>query len=378
MHHRLCGALAAAVIVAGCNGSSQVEEAPAAKVEGSTITFPSDSPQRKALVSEPVSLRPVPARTVNGRLVWNEDRTVRIYSPFAGRVERIAVQVGDTVRPGQLLAAVASPEFGQAQAEARRAEGEFVLAEKNLARVRELQTAGVAPAKDLNAAEAEHARAAAERSRAAARLKLYGGGEAVNQQFALTSPIAGTVVERTINPGQEIRPDQNAPGTPALFVITDPRYLWAVLDAQEEDLPRIGVGDAIRVRSPAFPGETFEAKVTAVADFLDPVTRVIKVRASLDNSHRKLKGEMFVVAEVAGEAAAHVAVPTRAVFFSGGRHYAFTDDGDGRYTRREIRIGDTDRDSIHVIEGLAEGQRVVVDGALALQQILAPRRVKKS
>jgi cobalt-zinc-cadmium efflux system membrane fusion protein len=143
-------------------------------------------------------------------------------------------------------------------------------------------------------------------------------------------------------------------------------------------LPRIRVGDTIRIRSPAYPGETFEARVTAVADFLDAVTRVIKVRASLDNASRKLKGEMFVVAEVSGEVPSHLVVPTRAVFFAGGRHYAFVDEGGGRFVRREIRIGDTDRDTVHVIEGLSEGQRVVIDGALALQQIVAPRRLKKT
>ena len=68
------------------------------------------------------SLAPAPNVRLNGRLVWDEDRTVRGYSPFAGRVMRIAAQPGDTVRKGQTLAVLGSPEFGQAQADVRRAE----------------------------------------------------------------------------------------------------------------------------------------------------------------------------------------------------------------------------------------------------------------
>lgn len=368
--------LLALLLMAGCGDASKSEAVPQPTTEGSTVSFPEGSPQLKSLQSEVIALRPAPARSVNGRIVWNEDRTVRVFSPFAGRVEKIEVQPGDRVGAGQALALIASPDFGQAQSDARSAEGSFRLAEKNLARVRELVANGVSPEKDLNAAEADYSRAQAELARNRARAQLYGGGDAVNQRFSLKSPIAGTVVERNINPGQELRPDQNTQGTPALFVVTDPRYLWAILDVQEEDLAHIRIGDIIQIRSPAYPDDRFDATVTAIADFFDPVSRTIKVRASLDNTQRKLKGEMFVVARLSGDAPKQILVPSRAVFFSDGRNYAFTDEGGGRFVRREIKVGDTDRDLVHVREGLNDGQRVVIDGVLALQQIVAPRRVK--
>ena len=153
---------------------------------------------------------------------WNEDRTVRIFTPFAGRVSSILVQPGDNVKQGQTLAVIASPDFGQAQAETRRAQGEFALAKQNLARMRDLHEHGVAAAKDLNAAEADFARAESECKRTEARLKLYGGGSEIDQTYALKSPLAGVVVEKNINPGQELRPDQMTSNAPALFVITNP------------------------------------------------------------------------------------------------------------------------------------------------------------
>jgi multidrug efflux pump subunit AcrA (membrane-fusion protein) len=117
------------------------------------------------IVAVPVEPRREVTLRFNGRLVWNEDRTARVFAPFAGRVESIAGRPGERVARGQVLAVLAAPDFGVAQAEARKAENDYSLAQKNLERIRELAQAGVAPAKDLQAAEAEVVRAASERAR---------------------------------------------------------------------------------------------------------------------------------------------------------------------------------------------------------------------
>src|SRR5262249_45751823 len=157
-----------------------------------------------------------------------------------------------------------SPDFGQAQADARRAETDFALSEKSLARVRELEENGVAPRKELQSAEADHARARAELQRARGRVRLYGArSDSIDQAYTLSSPITGLVVERNINPGQELRPDQML-GNPALFVVTDPEYLWVILDANERDLPAIKLGQIITIRSPVYRDEDFSARVEAI------------------------------------------------------------------------------------------------------------------
>ena len=371
-----CAALLAAVLSAGCDNTVKTEAPPAAKVSGESIVFPPDSPQLSSLASEAAAQREAAAATLNGRLTWNEDKTVRIYTPFAGRVSRISAQPGDKVQQGQTLAVIASPDFGQAQADARRAEGDYALAQQNLARVKDLHANGVAPAKDLNSAEAEYARSESELQRNRARLQLYGGGTQVDQSYALKSPLAGVVVEKNINPGQELRPDQMG-GSPALFVITDPSYLWVMLDAGEKDLPGLHVGKIVKIRVPVYPDATFDARITAVADFLDPTTRTIKVRASLDNSNRMLKGEMFVTATLNDESVRVLQVPSRAVFFQGGSHFLFVDSGQGTYTRRPVKVGDVYNGYITITAGLEPGQKVVSEGALLLQQMLQPTRVVK-
>ena len=377
MRFSIVAAMIAAGISAGCNNPDKSPAAPQPRVDGEKVVFQPGSPQLASLVSEATVEGSAAAVALNGRLAWNEDKTVRIFTPLAGRVERILVQPGDKVQHGQTLAVIASPDFGQAQADARRAQGDYALAEQNLTRVKELHQNGVAAAKDLNAAEADYARTDSELKRTQARLKLYGGGLQVDQTYALKSPLTGVVVEKNINPGQELRPDQMGAGAPAQFVITDPAYLWVLLDATERDLPQLRPGKVLKIRVPAYPDAAFEAKVAAVADFLDPLTRTIKVRATLDNSRRQLKSEMFVTAMVGNDVAKVVQVPLRAVYFQGGRNFVFIDDGAGTYARQEVKTGDAYDGRITIMSGLEPGQKVVTEGTLMLQQMLQPRRVVK-
>jgi cobalt-zinc-cadmium efflux system membrane fusion protein len=367
----------ASFMMTGCGEAPKPEAVPAAKIEGESVVFPKGSVQLAALVMEVAVERPASPVRLNGRLSWNEDRTVRVYTPFAGRVATILVQPGDAVKQGQTLAVIASPDFGQAQAETRRAQGDFAFARQNLARVKDLHENGVVAAKDLNAAEAEFARSESEIRRAEARLKLYGGGSEIDQTYGLKSPLTGVVVEKNINPGQELRPDQMASNAPALFVITNPSSLWVLLDAAEKDLANLAVGSSLTIKVPTYPNDEFTARIASIADFLDPVTRTIKVRAVVDNTARRLKGEMFINAEAKSRRGSVVMVPAQAVMFLGGRYFLFVEEAEGRFSRREVVTGDAEGGLVTIESGVAAGQKVVAEGALLLQQILQPRRVVK-
>ena len=362
--------LLAALLAAGCDKIDKKPEAARPRLEGNKVVFPADAPQLQTIKSEAAEAGKPATLRLSGRLVWDEGRTVRVFPPFSGRVLRILANPGDPVTPGQSLAVLASPDFGQAQAEARRSATDFALAEKNLARLRELHAGGVAPRKDLQTAEADFARAQSELQRAQKKISLYGGNEAaVDQSFALRSPIAGIVVERNINPGQELRSDMALANAPAMFVVTDPAHLWVQLDASEGDLAQLKRGQALQLRSPSYPGLSFSAKVDVVSDFIDPLTRVIKVRGSVDNRERKLKGEMFVSADMDIGIKPGVEVPVKAVFLAGDKYYAFTEDAPGRYTRVEVKTDGNANGHIGVIAGLAPGQKVVVEGSLLLQRL---------
>jgi cobalt-zinc-cadmium efflux system membrane fusion protein len=328
-----------------------------------------------SLVVEPVEACKGSAFGLNGRLVWDDGVTVRVFSPFSGRVSKVLAEVGQTVAQGESLVRIASPDYGQAQAEARKAATDFVLAERSLNRVKELAEHGAAPQKDVQSAEADFERAKSEKERAAARLALYGGSAGtIGDVFQLQTPLPGVVVEKSINPGQEVRADAMLAGDAKifspLFVITDPARLWVQLDAREQDAPRLKAGQPIVLRSRAFPDQVFSGRIEIISDFLDPSTRTIKVRGTVDNSRRLLRGEMFVSVELPADQQAGCDVSPKAVFLKGEKYFVFLEKGPGQYERTEIKVGADHGGRIQVLEGIQSGQRVVTSGSLLLEQLM--------
>ena len=364
-------------IVAACQ---KVEEVPSAQavVDGERIAFPRDGRQTALLKSASADAYFATSVIVPGRLMWDEDRTSRIFSPVAGRVLALYAAPGKPVKAGQPLAAISSPEIGQAQAEVRRADTDLGLAQKNLARAQELHAAGVIPEKDALVAQAEVSRAQAERDRTRAREKLYGRANSavVDQQFRLTTPIAGVVVERNLNPGQEVRPDQAQPGNPAPFVVTDPTSLWAQLDLPETLVGVVEPGKAVTLKVNAYPEEKFPAKVEFVADSIDAASRTIKARAIVKNPDRRLKSEMFVNAEIPLTVEPAPKVPAAAVLLIGDKQYVFVDKGEFIYERRQVTADEVRLGLMRIRSGVSAGEKVVVEGALLLQQLLAARKQK--
>jgi len=360
----------ALAILSGCAEDTPPPAAPAAQVEKDAVTFPADSPQVAALIIEEARVRGDSVFRFSGRLAWDEERTARVVTPLAGRVMSIAVRPGDAVRAGQVLAQVSAPDLGAAQAEARKAAQDLALSRKALARTEELHAAGVAPTKDLQSAQAEVARLEAERERAAARLRAYGGSDtgSIDQQFVLRTPIAGVVVERNLNPGQELRAEG---GDRPLFVVSDPSKLWFVLNASEAESALLRAGSEVEIRAASAPDVSGIGRITHVADFVDPQTRTVKIRGVIDNAQRTFKAEMYVTGQVRQKTASGVTVPDSAVFLRGDVQFVFVEEGERRFVRRPVQIGPSSGGQQVVLEGLKPGDRVVVDGALLLQRLLA-------
>jgi cobalt-zinc-cadmium efflux system membrane fusion protein len=307
--------------------------------------------------------------------MWNEDATARVFSPFAGIVRKLFVEVNQPVSKGAPLTEIQSPDFGQALADARKAESDFRRADRNLNRLRSLAEHGAAPRKDLESAEADYESTQAEKERATARLAIYGATSAsTDRDFLLPSPLAGIVVEKNLNPGQEVRPDQmlanTAQFTAPLFVVTDPSRLWIQVDATDLDLPQLRPGSEFTFTSRAFPGMTFTGQVAVVSESVDPITRTIKVRGTVDNSQHLLKAEMFVNVSLPSHAPSGVSVPTRAVYLKGDKHYVFIEDQPGQFSRQEVQIGPEQDGKILVVAGLQSGQRVVSEGCLLLERTM--------
>ena len=360
-------------VLAGCGAEPpQAAQPTGPRISGTTVSF---DQRPEGIRTAPVLDAGSTALSLPGRLAWDEDRTVRVAPPIGGRVLRALAQVGDTVKAGAPLAELASPDFGQAVADGRRADSELRLAEDTLSRLRELHEAGLVPAKDLREAEASARRASIERQRAQARLAQLGAAGGSGAGYVLRAPIAGVVVERSINAGQELR----AEAAGSLFTITDPTRLWAWIDAPESALPQLAplpAGMPFKVRSGAWGDRDFDAQLLRTEDAIDPASRTFRLRLAVENPKRLLKAEMFVTAttELPEDRRQQQVeeMPASAVLLIDGRRHVFVEDGRNAFRRLEVQVVRDLPGRVGVI-GLDPGQRVVVEGNLYLQQILARR-----
>jgi len=338
-------------------------------LQGNQLRFAAGSPQLALLGV--TSAAPSKALRIElpARLVWNEERTQRIYPAFAGRVIAIKADVGQSVSAGTLLAQLASPDFGIAQADTVKSRADVRLMEKVLQRQRELFDAGIIARKDLDQAEADSARAQAESQRAEARTRLYGGSGSVNQQLAVKVGISGVVVEKNLNPGQELRPDQSGPGMPALFVVTDPTSLWVQIDARERDAGTLIAGSVFELVIPSLPGQKFEGRVLASSDFIDPATRTIKVRGVVANPQRLLKAEMLATARIERVMGPGVLIPSQAIALQGTTHTVMVQIQPGVFESREVKLSYMGPREAIVSSGLEVSEKVVSDNMLLLSTL---------
>jgi len=367
--------LALSGVVTACGSGKQASIPPPVKVSGATVSIPTNSPQHAALTVETVGTEQPAFVPLTGRLVWDDDATARVFTPFAGIVRKLLVQVNDPVTNGMALAEIQSAEFGQAQADARKAESDFRRTERNLNRLRELFDHGAAPRKDLESAEADFASAQAEQERAESRLAIYGVlTTSTNRDFLLPSPLNGFLVERNVTPGQEVRPDQmlaNVPQfTAPLFTISDPSKLWVWLDVTESYLQLVHKGQELTIRSRAFPDQTFKGTLDLIGDSLDPTTRAVRARGTVDNRSRLLKAEQYVTVEIPDAAATSLQVPSKAVFLRDNQYYVFLETSAGQFQRQAVKLGSEREGKVAILDGLRHGQRLVTDGCLLLQSLI--------
>lgn len=366
-----------AVAWSACGRTVRNVDPPPYLVEGDLVVF-ADGRRPAVLSIEPVRMAGNDHLRVTGRLVLDEDTTVRIFPPVSGRVVSILADVGTRVAAGQTLALLASPDFGQAQSEAARAAADLSVKDRALERTRELFEHGAAPRKDLDQAEAGHDRARAEAARTLARLNLWGGPGAapgtVDESFSLKSPVAGQVVERALNPGQEVRSDAKTP----LFLVSDPKTLWILLDVTEGDLARVAAGATLRVTSAAWPERVFPGRLEVVGASLDPTTRTLRARGRVENADGLLKGGMYVTIDVFETAAARRMVLPAYAIIRDDQTFVFVEEAPGRYRRTPVSIGAEREDVVTVLSGVQDSSWLVTWGSLFLEAAWAEGRHQRA
>ena len=279
---------------------------------------------------------------------------------------KILARLGDRVRAGQPLVQLSSPSVGLIQADAQKAMSDLRLSEKSIERVRKLQADGAIAAKEVAQAEADHRKAIADAGRAKAQLAALGVSPtdpAVN--VSLRAQIAGTVVERNVLLGQEVRADQATP----LLTISNVDVLWVLGDVYEQDLSTVQEGDSVAIRVPAYPGAIFSGTIGHVSGVLDPATHTVKVRCVIPNGDHRLEPEMFAQIDVSSRTALKsVYLPSNAILNEGDKSLVIVATNDSLFRFRTVSVGPDIEGQVRILKGIAPGEKVVSDGAIFMKR----------
>jgi Cu(I)/Ag(I) efflux system membrane fusion protein len=314
------------------------------------------TPERREVLgvrSEAVAVRDLTPeiRTV-GRVTVDERRVHHIHTKFEGYVETLDVDfTGKFVRRGQPLASIFSPELVATQEE-------YLLALRAQERLGASQVATVAKG-GADLLEAARRRLLLWDISPATIDRLERTGE-VRRSLELYSPVSGYVVAKTAVHGMRAMPSDT------LFDIADLSHLWVLADVYEQDLASVRVGTPAELSVTYLPDRTWKGNVTWIAPMVEEKTRTVKVRVEVDNADDQLKPEMFANVALRAPSGRAVVVPEGAVIRSGERNLVFVDEGEGRFTPREIRVGRKGATGVEVKSGLAEGERVVISANFLL------------
>jgi cobalt-zinc-cadmium efflux system membrane fusion protein len=189
----------------------------------------------------------------------------------------------------------------------------------------------------------------------------------INPATPIYAPIAGTIVQRKVGPGQYV----GTGATDPVFVIGDLTTVWVVAFIRESEAPNVHIGQAIYFTVLAYPDRAFPANISYVAAALDPTTRRLLVRATVNNTAGLLKPEMFASVKIlTGEGDNAIAVPRDAVIYEGNtaRVWLVRDDNKAIELRR-IKVGLTSGNMVEVTDGLAKGDRVITKGSLFIDRV---------
>ena len=341
-----------------------------AKASSNEIRYPVNAPQLAYLQVSAAAAFPEPLlEPLNGRVTYDENQTTRIAAPIAGRVIKIGAQPGDAVSAGQPLIWLDAPEFASAMADVSKAQADVRLKQSAYQRSKTLFEGDVLARKDFESAQADLNASEAESRRAQQRMANLTQGKSLDgDKYVLRSPIGGVVAERKVNPGSEVRPDATDP----LFVITDPRHLWIIIDVPEKYLGRVAVGQKITVDVDAYPGSEFLGRIASIGEVLDPQTRRVQVRCTIENPQRRLKPEMFArVTPIVDDNRKLVRLPNGSIITEGLYPHVFVEKEPGVFAKRRVVPGLQGREETYIKEGLIEGERVVTKGTLLLNSELA-------
>jgi cobalt-zinc-cadmium efflux system membrane fusion protein len=307
---------------------------------------------------------------ISAHVQTDATRVARVGSSVSGRILKILVFEGQTVRAGTTLATLHSTSLSDTQVSLIKAYSDQTLATAATRRAEQLVEADVIGRAELERRQAELLQATTEVASFRTQLRGLGMTERqiqglessrkISADYPIVTPNGGTVLERKVTVGQVVQPADEA------FIVADLSSVWIAANVPEEDAGSLQRGMEVLVRVPALPNEKVSGHLTYVAPIVDPVTRTVEVRMQLANSHGLFKPDELATMVFTGHTNRQLAIPQTAVVREDNKDHVFVEIAANRFILREVELGEETGDQRVVQGGVTGSERIVLDGAFHL------------
>ncbi len=397
-------AVAAVVLLAACGKAPPPPESvqaggkpETAKDTTAHVTLDSAAQLQARIGVEPAVERILPETIrASGRISINENKTWRVGAITDGRLVRVTVNVGDSVKQGQILARLHSHDVHESRAayqkalsELARLKAQDIHARRARDRAKTLLSLKAASQEQVEHAEAELRNAEESIKQAEFELErakthlveflevpldhgAHAGEHDDDELIPTKSPANGIVLIRHVTVGSVVQPGGQ------MFTITDPTTLWMIAAVAEEHFGKLRIGMPVNVGVQAHPGRTFAGRLVKLGEQLDPSTRTIQARIELSNPQGMLKPEMYADADLEMRGTRPVVLTSEAALQElKGQTVVFVERSAGRFEPTSVRTGRTRGGLVEIEQGLAAGDRVVTRGGFVLKSQLLRKSLEE-
>ncbi|RYZ01739.1 MAG: efflux RND transporter periplasmic adaptor subunit [Myxococcales bacterium] len=340
----------------------ETSEAAGIKVHETGISIENGAPQWKVLKLGTAAAAaerwsdPFPAR-----FKVDEAFAAKVGSPLSGRITNVYIELGEHVKSGQPLFAVASPDVAELRASQQKAAVDLDVARAGYDRVKAMVEARALPAKDEIESNQQLRQAELSLQLAQTKLRSLKVSASGDNEFKVLAPRDGAIIEKSVLPSQHVNMDDT------LVSIADLDAVWVVADLFEADAVGLSAGMKARVTSPSLPGFSAEAGVERVSSVVDPERHTVGVRVKLANADGRIRPNTFAeVRFLSAAAAGSTEIAASALVSDGPKQYVYVQDSPGHFQRRDVLAGSVRDGRISIVSGLKAGESVVEQGAVLL------------
>jgi cobalt-zinc-cadmium efflux system membrane fusion protein len=354
-----------AALTSACHHNSVHEELQGIILKGDTIIVTGNNNLAEKLQIDTVTYNPFKKRfTISGIVRAIPNNYAEVASPFAGRITKSYVRLGQHVAVDDPIFEISSPSFYEAGKTYYQTKQELLLREKNLHRQNDLLANGVGIQKDVEEAEVAYELARRDFENSIASLSVFRVKPEeliLGQPLIVRSPIKGEIVEDNIVLGQYLREDAEP-----VAIVAELSKVWVVGQLKEKDIKSIHRSDEVEIRLTGLPDLPIRGEVYHISEILDEETRSVQVFIECDNRDRIMKSGMYVSAQFTGDTDFSVQIPSTSVLQSEGNSFVFIQLASDKYLERPVEIAYNDDDMSIIKSGLAPGDIFVCQGGILL------------